>query len=125
MLPVDALLQQSFFATANTAKIMVWMAGTDMRCSFVNDEWLRFTGRTVAQEQANGWTSGIHPADLVSFLQQYSSCFNQRKEFKIKYRLKRHDGAYRLVLSHGKPTYSATGAFTGYIGSCIDVEGQL
>jgi PAS domain S-box-containing protein len=39
----------------------------------------------------------------------------------MEYRLQRHDGEYRWVLDNGIPVHSASGEFTGYIGSCIDI----
>lgn len=124
MLPEKTTSEQDFHTTANSLKIMVWTADADMYCNFLNTEWLNFTGRTLEQETGNGWTHNIHPVDLVRYLQQYAENFKQRKEFKIQYRLKRYDNVYRKVLSHGKPTYSADGRFTGYVGSCIDIQEQ-
>src|SRR5215471_6283845 len=47
--------------------------------------------------------------------------FIARKEFRMEYRLRRHDGEYRWILDHGAPRYTATGDFAGFIGSCIDI----
>jgi CheY-like chemotaxis protein len=39
----------------------------------------------------------------------------------MEYRLRRHDGEFRWMISHGVPRYRADGGFEGYIGSCFDV----
>ena len=39
----------------------------------------------------------------------------------MEYRLRRHDGEYRWVLDIGVPRFNADNAFSGYIGSAIDV----
>jgi signal transduction histidine kinase len=39
----------------------------------------------------------------------------------MEYRLRRHDGAYRLVLDNGTPIDSGNGTFAGYVGSALDI----
>jgi CheY-like chemotaxis protein len=39
----------------------------------------------------------------------------------LQFRLRRHDGEYRWVLDNGIPYFGADGAFSGYIGSCVDI----
>ncbi len=106
---------------ADQAPVLIWMSGTDKLCYHFNKVWLDFTGRSMAQEQGNGWAEGVHPDDFDRCLQIYVNAFDRREEFRMEYRLKRYDGVYRWILDNGHPTYNAAGAFTGYIGSCIDI----
>jgi signal transduction histidine kinase len=39
----------------------------------------------------------------------------------MEYRLRRHDGVYRWIVDYGVPRFDSSGAFCGYIGSCIDI----
>ena len=91
---------------------------------YFNKTWLDFTGRTLEQEMGNGWVEGVHPDDLAHCLEIYAGSFNARTEFKMEYRLRRHDGEYRWLLDHGTPRYYSDGSFAGYIGSCIDLTGR-
>lgn len=103
------------------APILIWRAGTDKLCNYFNARWLEFTGRTLEQEYANGWTEGVHPEDLARCIDIYVTHFDQREVFEMKYRLRRHDGAWRWILDRGVPYFGPTGDFAGYIGSCLDV----
>src|SRR6185369_8744636 len=91
-------------------------------CTWFNKPWLEFTGRSMEQEIGNGWAEGVHPEDFDRCLNVYETCFDQRKPFRMEYRLRRHDAAFRWVLDHGTPLYGPDGSFTGYIGSCIDIS---
>ncbi len=104
---------------------MLWRAGLDTKCDYFNATWLHFTGRSMEQEIGNGWTEGVHPEDLERCIAIYLASFSERKAFVMEYRLRRADGEYRWINDHGTPYYDQTGAFAGYIGSCMDVTERV
>jgi len=110
-----------FRLVANTAPVMIWTAGTDRKCSYVNKTWLDFTGRPLEAELGDGWVEGVHPDDSNRCLQTYTEAFDRRESFELQYRARRKDGEYRWVLDDGVPRFNPDGAFAGYIGSCIDI----
>jgi len=113
--------EERFRLVANTAPVMIWTAGTDRLCTYVNQPWLEFTGRTLEAELGNGWAEGVHSEDLKRYLEIYSRAFDQRRAFAVEYRLRRNDAEYRWVLDTGVPRFNADGSFVGYIGSCLDI----
>jgi PAS domain S-box-containing protein len=113
--------EERFRILADTAPVMIWMSGTNKLCTWFNDQWLKFVGRSMAQEIGNGWTENVHPEEFDRCLQTYVTSFDARKPFSMEYRLRRHDGQWRWILDNGVPRYNADGNFAGYIGSCIDV----
>jgi PAS domain S-box-containing protein len=104
---------------------MIWRANTTTECDYFNERWLRFRGRSMAEESGNGWTEGVHPDDFQSCLQTYLAAFARGDVFEMHYRLMRQDGEYRWIFDRGVPFYSETGEFKGYIGSCIDVTERV
>jgi PAS domain S-box-containing protein len=110
-----------FLAMANSAPVLLWATGTDKLCTFFNQPWLDFTGRTLEQELGNGWAEDVHSDDLQACIKVYTESFDARRPFTMQYRLRRHDGEYRWILDHGVPRYSPDQTFLGYVGSCVDV----
>jgi PAS domain S-box-containing protein len=104
------------------APTMVWRAGLDAVCDYFNATWLHFTGRTLEQEQANGWVEGVHPDDVRRCMDIYLSNFERRQAFEMEYRLRRYDGVYRYIFDRGVPFTDDQGRFAGFIGSCVDVH---
>lgn len=107
------------------APILIWRADLTMGCDYFNERWLKFTGRTLEQEQGNGWAEGVHPEDMERCLKIYTGSFARREIFEMEYRLRRHDGAYRWLFDRGVPFLGPTGEFAGYIGSCIDITERV
>jgi PAS domain S-box-containing protein len=113
--------EERFRLVANTAPVMIWMAGTDRLCSYVNQPWIEFTGRPLDAQLGNGWAEGIHNDDLKRCLETYSQAFDQRQSFAMEYRFRRNDGEYRWILDTGVPRFNPDDSFAGYIGSCLDI----
>lgn len=114
--------ESRFRDVADAAPVMIWMSGQDKVYNYFSKKWLEFTGRSVEQEERDGWLEGVHPQDREKVAVTYSANFEARLEFKIEFRLRRFDGEYRWVLNLGVPRYDASEQFVGYIGCCMDIE---
>ncbi|MFN0149334.1 MAG: PAS domain S-box protein [bacterium] len=120
----EAALRESeerFRLMADAAPVLICVADTRKLGTYFNQVWLDFTGRTIADELGLGWAEGVHPDDLDHCLRTYGNAFDRREPFRMEYRLRRADGEFRWVLSHGVPRFDSGGAFGGYIASCIDI----
>jgi PAS domain S-box-containing protein len=117
--------EERFRNLADTAPVMIWISGPDKKCTFLNETWLDFTGRTMEQELGNGWVEGVHPNDRDKCFAIYSSSFDARRSFQMEYRLRRADGEYRWLYDSGIPRFSSANVFEGYIGSCIDITDRI
>lgn len=104
---------------------MIWRAGTDAKCNYFNETWLKFTGKTLEEEYGDGWAKGVHPNDIEFCFQNYMEHFNKQEPFEMEYRLIRYDGQWRWINDRGIPFFNGDGNFAGYIGSCIDVTEKI
>jgi len=116
--------ESRFRLVANTAPVMIWMSGPDKLCTYFNQPWLEFTGRSLEAELGNGWIEGVHAQDVKGCLNTYSRAFDRGESYNMEYRLRRHDGQYRWILGFGVPRFDAGGTIAGYIGTCLDVTEQ-
>ena len=119
----SALLEseERFRNMADTAPVMIWVAGPDKQATFFNKGWLTFRGRTLEQELGVGSAEGIHPDDMDRCAATYSASFAARTNLQMELRLRRADGEYRSVLCNGVPRFAPGGVFAGYIGCVTDV----
>ncbi|NEO84856.1 MAG: EAL domain-containing protein [Spirulina sp. SIO3F2] len=123
----QAALRESevrFRTMADTAPVLIWMADAEQQFNYFNRGWLEFTGRTLAQEQGQGWLTGMHPEDQDPYQAEAEAAFRSHLPLRVEFRLQQTDGEYRWLLSNGTPRFWSDGQFAGYIGSCIDITTQ-
>ena len=113
--------ESRFRNMADASPVLLWMAGPDGLCTFFNQTWLDFTGRTMEDELGVGWAEGVYFEDFQRCMDTYADAFNRREVFEMEYRLRRRDGVFRWVLDRGTPRSAPDGTFAGYIGSCVDM----
>jgi len=111
----------AFVVMADAAPVMIWTAGSDAQCTFLNKLWLEFTGRPLAKQLGDGWIESVHIEDRGPCLERYLAAFHAREPFELECRVRRADGVFRWILGRGAPRYDIGGRFAGYIGSCLDV----
>lgn len=116
--------EERFRLVADSAPVMIWMAGPDRLCNYCNKVWLDFRGRSLDAESGEGWKEGIHSEDKDRCMRIYDESFNSRRPFIMEYRLRRADGEYRWILEKGVPRTLEDGTFAGFIGACVDITEQ-
>jgi PAS domain S-box-containing protein len=113
---------QQLASIADIAPAIVWITAADKSCTYVNEQWLRFSGRTREEELGFGWLSEMHPDDVARCMPVFEAAFEARQPVEIEYRQRRHDGVYRSMLSRGVPRFDRNGNFSGYIGVVLDIN---
>jgi len=113
--------ERRFRLLADTAPVLIWMSDPDGRCTFLNQPWLDFTGRSLSEQLGDGWTESIHPGDRAAFVEAYRTAVSARAPLRAEYRLRRVDGEYCWLLGSGVPRFEADGSFAGFIGSGVDI----
>jgi PAS domain S-box-containing protein len=116
--------EDRFRTMANSAPVMIWMADVTGACTYFNQRWLDFRGRTLEEELGDGWAEGVHPEDLDYVLETYRAAVEAQRSYTIEYRVRRADGEYRWLLDVGTPRHSPNGTLLGFIGSCTDITEQ-
>ncbi len=124
-LPPNYNKSPGFFELAlENASVMMWTTNQKKECVYFSNAWLKFRGRTLAQEAGYGWAEGVHPEDYDRCLETFVTAFDRREPFSMTYRLMRADGVYRWIRDDGQPFLDKDQNFQGYIGSCYDVTSE-
>lgn len=103
---------------------MLWMSKATGAAYYFNRAWTEFRGSSAEDETDFGWEEGVHPEDRDQLHEIRNQYWDNRKPYSYEYRLRRHDGEYRVILEHARPYWTDAGVFQGYVGSCADVTDQ-
>src|SRR4051812_41726411 len=117
----DQNLQGPFRAMADAVPVLIWISDAGGGCTFVNQRWLDFTGRSRDAELGHGWEDNLHPDDLDRCGAGMAVAAARREPFELEFRLRRADGEWRWILARAVPLAGAEGTFGGFIGSGIDL----
>jgi PAS domain S-box-containing protein len=119
-----AAIEQRFNVLADAMPQMVWSSRPDGYSDYFNRRWCTFTGALESVSHGAGWMQFLHPDDHDLASEVWGAAVASGEDYEIRYRLRRHDGAYRWVLARGLPMLGADGAVTRWIGTCTDIHEQ-
>ena len=92
-----------FRELADTAPALMWMTDAEGDVTFVNQGWLRFTGRELSEDLGDTFGTSAHPDDRDDLLERWRDAFARRTEFRFEYRLMHHSGDVPLGARGGDP----------------------
>jgi PAS domain S-box-containing protein len=114
--------ESRFRNMADAAPVMLWVTDQSGYCVYLNRSWYSFTGQTPSEAEGYGWLDATHPDDREMAERVFRDANENRSPFRIEYRLRRADGAYRWCIDAAAPRLGADGEHLGYIGSVIDID---
>ncbi len=71
--------------------------------------------------RAGGWSNAVHPDDLEHTKQVWNQAIKTKSRYEVEYRVRRHDGVYRLFEVRGVPVFKKDGSVLEWVGTCIDI----
>jgi len=104
--------------------VFIWTAQPDGQRDYFNPRWLAFTGQPMAQEIGWQWAERLHAEDKARVLDSWRHSVATGDPYQVEYRLLRHDGQYRWILSRATPRRDADGRISMWVGGATDIHEQ-
>ena len=101
---------------------IVWITRPDGYHVHFNQQWMDFTGLTLAESLGDGWNPPFHPDERPLARRLWAEATRTGEPYEIEYRLRRHDGAYRWMLGRAVPLRDELGEVVKWFGTCTDIE---
>jgi PAS domain S-box-containing protein len=121
----EAALRESevhFRSMADNAPTMLRVTDPSASTTYLSKQWYEFTGGTPERDLGFDWLESVHPDDRQQVQNIFLKANEQYAPFSIDYRLRRHDGEYRWVISTGLPRFDEARQFQGYVGTVTDIH---
>ena len=106
---------------ADSSPTIIWVTNAEGGTQFVNRTYREFFGVTYEQVEGGKWQPLVHPDDAAEYVEVFLRSMRERTPFKAEARVRRADGEWRWVASHGELRFSSSGEFLGYVGISPDI----
>lgn len=106
---------------ADTTSVALFFAVQDLHLVYVNEAFRRITGFPADVGLGSVWTALLHEDDVAGTHDTYAAAYANRSRFVAEYRLRRYDGEYRWMRTHGVPHFDPAGDFRGMVGCFLDI----
>ena len=116
------LSEQRYRSLVEATSAIVWtLPASGLADKSEQPSWTAFTGQSTDQIAGWDWLDAIHPDDRSHTVQLWSAAVAARSFYQIEYRVRRHDGEYRNMLTRGVPILAGDGEIREWFGTCIDI----
>ena len=99
----------------------VWVTDTEGGVRFVNRAYREFFNTTYDQVEGGKWQPLIHPDDAPEYIGKFLDAVREHLPYRAEARVRRGDGEWRWLSSHGEPEWASNGDFLGHVGLCLDI----
>jgi PAS domain S-box-containing protein len=116
--------EKRFRELADSLPGLVWEADPDGRITYVNQQWVAYTG--VGQKEFEGGLAVelVHPEDAKQTVEQRERSVAEGMPYTQELRLRHHDGSYRYFLSRAVPVRNDAGEVERWLGTATDIHEQ-
>lgn len=115
--------EQRLREVIDTMPAMAFITDPEGRCTFVNKEWVEFTGLTADQMAGSGLQSAVHPQDAGQVINKWRASLAYGVTLEHETRIRGvADGVYRWFLVRAVPLRDKHGKILKWCGAATDIE---
>jgi PAS domain S-box-containing protein len=105
----------------------LWRVTPEGETTFLNKHMADFLGVDASHtfELDAVMATIFHPDDTAEVNEEFGRCLATGECFSMKYRLRRHDGAYRWMSGRAEPLRDDGGRIVQWFGLCHDIDDQM
>jgi PAS domain S-box-containing protein len=113
--------EEHYRALSTATARLVWTTDAAGEMIQVAPTWTTFTGQSAAEAHGRGWIESLHAEDREGAAGVLKQALEARGPYKTEYRLRRHDGEYRVLAVRGAPVIDEDGAVREWVAAATDI----
>jgi len=102
----------------------LWITDKAGNISYVNETWIKWTGKPLEKHLGTGWLDAVSKDDLKKAYTSFTDDFTNRRYHESHFRVVHTNGQERWVVCTGNPQFDEENNFKGFIGACVDITEQ-
>ncbi|SMC39680.1 PAS domain S-box protein [Cellulophaga tyrosinoxydans] len=114
-----------FRKLASTTPVGIFQSDASGACTYVNAEWLKYSGIEFDEAMGNGWINSTYSPDRKRVSKEWEQTIAVRKIFKSKFRLQHKNGKIITLSVKAIPLYGIDDEFVGFIGMASDISNLI
>ncbi|MGF6442228.1 hybrid sensor histidine kinase/response regulator [Paraburkholderia youngii] len=119
-----SLSERRYRVLVESTGALVWSAEPNGDIRPAGEDWSRFTGDGAVRLADWGWLDYVHPDDREAARQGWVDVLQRRAPGSIMFRMRRHDGQYRMMHAQAAPLFDSHGKLQEWFGTTTDVTPQ-
>ena len=114
--------QEKFELIADAIPHMIWEIELDGKISYINKQWMDWSGLSLDDINNGGWSSVIHPDDLDKVAHGWAHAFENKVVYIGECRFKNQAGGYSWFTLKTTPVKNENGDIRLWIGTATDIH---
>ncbi len=114
--------EREFHTLAESMPQIVWAADTEGRATYLNQNWVDYTGFTFEESLGGGFYGAFHPEDRQRTGEAWARTLAGEGEFAVELRIRAADGSSRWFLNRASPQRDEHGQVVKWFGTCTDIH---
>lgn len=113
--------EERFHALVAATAQILWVVSVEGSVLSDNSSWFTYTGLSREESGGGAWLKAVHPDDRERTLAAWNQAVAARSHYSVEYRIRRHDGVYRMFAVQGAPIFNEDGSIREWVGACTDI----
>lgn len=109
---------------AESMPLILWTASPNGEISFVNKQFINYTGLTIEKIRDAGWESILHPDDVPVWSRTWNNALRKKEDFSLEVRIRRSDNQYHWFLLRTRVQKDLSGTAILWVGTNTDIHEQ-
>ena len=110
-----------FRTLSESSPLGVFYADVHGKRTYTNARWREMYGLPAGQGLGDGWMQALHELDRDRVVAAWREMAVNEQELALEFRIRRQDGAVRILRTRARPVRNDAGSAIGFVGAVEDV----
>ncbi|MAL61165.1 MAG: hypothetical protein CMC14_14085 [Flavobacteriaceae bacterium] len=107
------------------APVAIFNTNEEGECTYVNEEWMKYSGMEFNEALRYGWTNALYPDDKERVINEWQKAVTNNIEFESQFRILDKNGKITWLSAKATKLVDENNDLLGHIGVALDVTERI